>query len=99
MKRLHSRLTIPILQKSRISAPRLFLKQTDEFQRKTITTYHGKVILSSLAIRQEDTGMALESTRKIKRPLNAAAQATKNPNVYMAIKGIECKYGMGDGSR
>ena len=36
--------------------------------------------------------MAPESTRKIKRPLNAIAQATKNPNVYMAIKGIGCKY-------
>ena len=43
--------------------------------------------------------MAPESTRKIKRPLNTIAQATKNPNVYMAIKGIGCKYGMGDGSR
>ena len=32
--------------------------------------------------------MALESTRKIKRPLNAIAQATKNPNVYTVIKRI-----------
>ena len=36
--------------------------------------------------------MVPESTRKIKRSLNTIAQATKNPNVYMAIKGIGCKY-------
>ena len=71
------------------------MRKTDGFRRKTITTYHGKVILSSLAIRQEDTGMVPESTRKIKRPLNTIAQATKNPNVYMAIKGIGCKYADG----
>ena len=29
---------------------------------------------------------------EIKRPLNTIVQATKNPNVYMAIKGIGCKY-------
>ena len=39
--------------------------------------------------------MAPESTRKIKRPLNTIAQATKNPNVYMAIKRIGCKYADG----
>lgn len=36
--------------------------------------------------------MAPESTRKIKRPLNTIVQATKNPNVYTAIKGIGRKY-------
>ena len=39
--------------------------------------------------------MVPESTRKIKRPLNAAAQATKTPNVYMAIKRIGRKYADG----
>ena len=41
--------------------------------------------------------MVPKSIRKIKGPLNTIAQATKNPNVYMAIKEIGCKYGMGDG--
>lgn len=36
--------------------------------------------------------MVPESTRKIKRPLNTIVQATKNPNVYMVIKRIGCKY-------
>ena len=41
--------------------------------------------------------MAPESAKKIKRPLNTIAQATKNPNVYTVIKRIGCKYGMGGG--
>lgn len=36
--------------------------------------------------------MVPESIRKIKRPLNTIVQATKNPNVYMVIKRIGCKY-------
>ena len=36
--------------------------------------------------------MVPKSIRKIKGPLNTIAQATKNPNVYMAIKEIGCKY-------
>ena len=36
--------------------------------------------------------MVPESAKKIKRPLNAIAQATKNPNVYTVIKRIGCKY-------
>ena len=36
--------------------------------------------------------MALESIKKMKRPLNAVAQAAKSPNVCMAMKRIGCKY-------
>ena len=36
--------------------------------------------------------MVPESIRKIKRPLNTIVQAAKNPNVYMTIKRIGCKY-------
>ena len=50
------------------------------------------ILLGQLAIHREDTGMVPESIRKIKRPLNTIVQATKNPNVYMVIKRIGCKY-------
>ena len=40
----------------------------------------------------EATGMVPESVRKIKRPSNTIVQATRNPNVYMVIKRIGCKY-------
>jgi len=50
------------------------------------------IMLLNLTIHVEDNVMVPESIRKIKRPANTIVQATKNPNVYMVIKRIGCKY-------
>lgn len=39
--------------------------------------------------------MIPESIRKIERPKNTVVQATKDPNVYMVIKRVGCKYDHG----
>lgn len=41
--------------------------------------------------------MVPESIRKIKRPLNTIVQVVKNPDVYMVIMRIGCKYVDGSG--